>query len=244
MATKHFAANWTGYNSAGDAAPQLHKGDIYLNNRFGVLRFPYSINEILGSNANKFSQIINFPKSITLSVAAESTTMPNNGQWYVGFSPRVVAHMNQYNDQSFVAYVKTSLNAYNSGSGYVLRTHMFLDPLFNKDVVYNDNMSYTNPETGQIEIATPNSKPIYLYIRNTGISSESYRFKDSGYSEINKINVEQTESPESFVWVRNNGEWNQGLARVYHSTEEHPWELCNVWRYNGNTSKWELIGGK
>ena len=59
--------------------------------------------------------------------------------------------------------VKTSLNAYNSGSGYVLRTHMFLDPLFNKDVVYNDNMSYTNPETGQIEIATPNSKPIYLY---------------------------------------------------------------------------------
>lgn len=66
-----------------------------------------------------------------------------------------------------------------------------------------------------------------------------------GTSQTNDIAFYTFDGSQSYVHRYSNGSWdNHCLAHVYHSTEEHPWELCNVWRYNGNTSKWELMGGK
>ena len=85
------------------------------------------------------------------------------------------------------------------------------------------------------------NKTIYLmFYDTTGKNNPNLIW---GREEKISIAFYTFDGPQSYVHRYSNGSWrNDCLVHIYDSTEERPWVLCNVWRYNGNTNKWELIG--
>ena len=219
-----YYADQTGYTAAhGAEEARIGEFDLYLNYRLGIIKYNASLNEIFGCHATSLQSLI-YPEEMYIRVFVNGK-MPTSG-WYVGIHDKLIqATPNpEYHTDEMLNYVGGAyLTDWGSNSAN-RDSKLYFPGLLANDANYKEGHSMG-----------PDTKPIYFYVRATGVTNDSKRLYGigTGYNkESCQLKVTRADVPESYIEYYNGSNWQPVVPYYYNGTD---WVQCSTQYYNGSS---------